>query len=235
MMQVFFLSGLGADKRVFDLLDLSFCEPVFIDWTPPLQNETLAHYALRLKEKYIPNNTTVIGLSFGGMLATEIAKHNSSVSSILISSAKTIYELPAYFRSGKFIRLHYWVPGEIQKRFMIRMKWLFGVNSITGTKIYKEIISDCDPDFNRWAVDAILSWDNIDVPENIIHIHGTRDKILPYKYVNCHYTVQKGEHLMVLEQATIVSEILKNIITNKLVNPTALSSSTSQFAHLYRG
>jgi len=40
-MQVYFLSGLGADKRIFELLNLSFCEPVFIDWIPPQQNETL--------------------------------------------------------------------------------------------------------------------------------------------------------------------------------------------------
>jgi len=234
-MQVFFLSGLGADRRVFELLDLSFCEPVFIDWVPPQQQETLEHYALRIKEAFIPENATVIGLSFGGMLATEIAKHNSSVNSIIISSAKTIYELPAYFRSGKFLRLHYWVCGEVQKRFMLKMKWLFGINSLEGTKIYKEIINDCNPDFNRWAIDAILNWKNTDVRQNIVHIHGTHDKILPYKYVSCNYTVQKGEHLMILEQASIISAILKNVILNKQSSPSVPSSSASQFAHRYRG
>jgi pimeloyl-ACP methyl ester carboxylesterase len=234
-MQVFFLSGLGADRRVFEFLDLSFCEPVFIDWIPPQQNETLEHYALRIKEAFIPENATVIGLSFGGMLATEIAKYDSSVTSIAISSAKTIYELPAYFRSGKFLRLHYWVSGEVQKRFMLKMKWLFGINSMEGTKIYKEIINDCNPDFNRWAIDAILNWKNIDVPQNIVHIHGTHDKILPYKYVRCNYTVQKGEHLMIFNQASIISDILKNTIPNKRFNPSDLSSSANQFAHLYQG
>ena len=234
-MQVFFLSGLGADRRVFRSLDVSFCEPIFIDWISPQQHETLEHYALRIKETFIPENATVIGLSFGGMLATEIAKHDSSVNSIIISSAKTIYELPAYFRSGKFLRLHYWVSGEVQKRFMLKMKWLFGINSIEGTKIYKEIINDCNPDFNSWAIDAILNWKNIDVCQNIVHIHGTHDKILPYKYVRCNYTVQKGEHLTILEQASIISAILKNVILNKQSSPSALSSSANQFAHLYRG
>jgi esterase/lipase len=233
-MQVFFLSGLGADKRVFELLDLSFCKPVFIDWIQPQKSETLEHYARRLKENYIPDNAIVVGLSFGGMLATEIAKHNSFVNSILISSAKTIYELPAYYRSGKFIRLHYWVPGQVQKRFMIKMKWLFGINTTASTKIYKEIINDCNPDFNKWAIDAILNWNNIDVPENIVQIHGTHDKILPYKYVSCNYTVQKGEHLMILEQANIISALLKNIILNKQFNPSALSSSANLFARLYQ-
>jgi len=234
-MQVFFLSGLGADRRVFELLDLSFCEPVFIDWISPEQNEALEHYALRIKAAFIPENAIVIGLSFGGMLATEIAKHDLSVNSILISSAKTIYELPAYYRSGKFIRLHKWVSGEVQKRFMLQMKWLFGINTVAGTKIYKEIINDCNPGFNRWAIDAILNWNNTEVPKNIIQIHGTHDKILPYKYVSSNYTVQKGEHLMLLEQAEIISAILKNIILNKQFNTSTLSSSANHFAHLYRG
>jgi pimeloyl-ACP methyl ester carboxylesterase len=234
-MQVFFLSGLGADKRVFELLDLSFCEPVFIDWIPPQQNETLQHYALRIKKEFIPENAIIIGLSFGGMLATEIAKQDSSVKAILISSTKTIYELPAYYRSGKFLRLHYWVPGEVQRMFMLKMKWLFGINALSTTKIYKDIISDCNPDFNKWAVDAILNWNNVEVPKNIFHIHGTHDKVLPHKYVKCNCTVPKGEHLMILEQANIISDILRNIITNKQFNLSTLSSSANQFAHLYQG
>jgi hypothetical protein len=32
MKKVYFISGLGADKRAFSFLDLSFCEPVFINW-----------------------------------------------------------------------------------------------------------------------------------------------------------------------------------------------------------
>jgi len=234
-MRIFFLSGLGADKRVFELLDLSFCEPVFIDWIPPHQNETLQHYALRIKEEFIPDNSIVVGLSFGGMLATEIAKQYSSVKAVLISSAKTIYECPLYYRSGKLIRLHYWVPGEIQRRFMLGMKWLFGINTKLTTKIYKEIISDCNPAFNKWAIDAILNWNNIEVPKNIFHIHGTHDKVLPYKYVKCNYSVRKGEHLMVLEQANIISDILRNTITDKQVNLSTLSSSANQFVHQYPG
>src|SRR5919198_557839 len=93
-MEVFFLSGLGADKTVFQFLDLSYCQPVFIDWLPPEKNEPLQEYALRLKDKFIPDDAMIVGLSFGGMLATEIAKQYPSVKPTLISSAKTKSELP---------------------------------------------------------------------------------------------------------------------------------------------
>ena len=59
-MKVYFLSGLGADKTVFQFLDLDFCEPVFIEWIPPHKNESLPDYALRLKDYYhIPENAFV--------------------------------------------------------------------------------------------------------------------------------------------------------------------------------
>jgi pimeloyl-ACP methyl ester carboxylesterase len=90
MQTIYCLSGLGANEKVFQFLDLSFAKPVFIQWLPPRQNETLRQYALRLKEEYITEPEPVIfGLSLGGMMAVEIAKVIPSSTAILISSAKT--------------------------------------------------------------------------------------------------------------------------------------------------
>lgn len=232
-MEVFFLSGLGADKTVFQFLDLSYCQPVFIDWLPPEKNEPLQDYALRLKDKFIPDDATIVGLSFGGMLATEIAKQYSSVKPILISSAKTKSELPTIYTTGKYFPLHQWSPYKLQKWFMLQIKWFFGITSKKALKIYEEIIRNSNPAFNVWAVDAILNWNNSDVPNNIVHIHGTHDLVLPYKYVQCNYAVRKGGHLMIMEQADILSGFLKNIITNKEINLSTLSSSDNQSALLY--
>jgi hypothetical protein len=41
MKKVYFISGLGADSRVFSFLDLSYFEPVFLDWLPPQKKESL--------------------------------------------------------------------------------------------------------------------------------------------------------------------------------------------------
>jgi hypothetical protein len=61
----------------------------------------------------------------------------------------------------------------------------------------------------KWALDKITFWKNTTVPGNVIHIHGTADKILSYKYVHCDYTIDKGEHLMVLNRAREVSDALR--------------------------
>jgi len=218
-MQIFFLSGLGADKTVFQFLNLGDHEKIFIDWIEPGKNESLPDYALRLKKSYIPDEALIVGLSFGGMLATEIAKEYPLVKAIIISSSKTVYEVPPYYKTGKIMPLHDWVSSEVQRWFMMRMKWFFGLNTNESIKIYEDLIRNCNTGFNRWAVNAILHWNNTEVPENIIHIHGTHDKVLPYKYIQqANYTIQKGEHLMVMEQPAVLSHLLKEIINSNRYN-----------------
>ena len=95
MQTIYCISGLGANEKVFQFLDLSFAKPVFIKWLFPLKNETLPQYALRLKEDFIDEpDPIIIGLSLGGMIAVEIAKTIPSARVILISSAKTKKENP---------------------------------------------------------------------------------------------------------------------------------------------
>ena len=224
-MKIYFFSGLGADKTVFQFLDFGFCQPVFIDWITPLQNESLPSYALRLKEHYnIPDNANICGLSFGGMLATEIAKKYNSINAVLISSSKTKYEMPPFYRMGKYFSVHAWTPGSLQRWFMLNMKDFFGLKNPAYIKVYEDLIKNADVEFNKWAVTALVNWDNTYVPENITHIHGTTDKILPYKYVSCNYTIRNGGHLMIMEQAEMISKLLSDIVTRR----TVLSSPESQ-------
>jgi len=211
-MKVYFLSGLGADKTVFQLLDLSFCEPVFIDWIGPRYNETLQQYALRIKEQYIPGDAIIVGLSFGGMLATEIAKCYPKTPVIIISSSKTKKEIPGLYRFGKYFPVYKWLPGGLQKFFMRNYENQFGVRSKKGKEIYQNVIKNANVSFNKWAVYALIHWENMVAPPNITHIHGTADRILPYKIVTCNYTIENGGHLIVMENAKEVSAILKKLI-----------------------
>jgi pimeloyl-ACP methyl ester carboxylesterase len=215
-MKVYFISGLGADKTVFQLLDLTYCEPVFIDWITPFKNEPLPQYALRLKEETgIPDDAVIVGLSFGGMLSTEIAKVFPQANVILLSSSKTGAEIPPLYKTGKYLPLYKWSPAPLQKFFMRNYEGMFGITSKRGKEIYQKLIAQSDIGFNKWAVWALLHWDNTEIPANVVHIHGTSDKILHYKNVRCDITIPNGGHLMVMEQAVEMSVILKKLILKK--------------------
>lgn len=91
-------SGLGADERVFKNLSFGEAEVEHIHWIPPLTTETLAQYAQRIAQRITTPHPVLVGLSFGGMVAVEIAKILPVEKVILISSAKTRDELPPSYR-----------------------------------------------------------------------------------------------------------------------------------------
>lgn len=212
MNKIYFISGLGADKRVFSFLDLSFCEPVFIDWITPEMNESLESYALRLR-KYIPGpNPCIVGISFGGMLVTEMAKADTSVKAIIIASNKTADEFPPYLRTGSYFPIYKWTSASLAKNFMLRSIWILGGKNKEAKDLLQQIIMDSDIEFVRWAIGAILQWKNKEVPVNLVHLHGTADKLLPYRYVKADYTIEGGTHVMTLDKHDEVSGLLKKLI-----------------------
>src|SRR5437764_11227763 len=95
---VYLISAMGGDERVFQQLDLSFCNPVFINWIEPLKTENITQYAGRLKEQIKDPEPIIGGLSFGGMVAVEIAKQLPAKKIILISSSKSKKEIPYYIQ-----------------------------------------------------------------------------------------------------------------------------------------
>ena len=212
MKKVYFISGIGADKRIFSLLDLSFCEPVFIEWIKPLKNESLSSYAMRLREQMTELSPTVVGISLGGMLVTEMAKADKTIKAIIISSNKTSSEFPFYLKIGKYFPVYKWSPQSVSKKIMLQSTWLLGGKTIKEKLLLKQVIKDTDMNFVKWAIGAIMHWGNKTVPGNLIHIHGTEDKVLPYRYVKADYTLKNGTHVMTLDKHEELSSLLRQLI-----------------------
>ena len=107
-MKVYFISGLAADKRVFkNILVPPHCEIIHLDWIPPVKKETLAAYSLRLAKKIdVEEPFSLVGLSMGGMIAAEIARHHRPAQVILISSVPSSEQLPVYFKWAAMVNLH---------------------------------------------------------------------------------------------------------------------------------
>uniref|UniRef100_UPI00313C3563 alpha/beta fold hydrolase n=1 Tax=Dyadobacter sp. OTU695 TaxID=3043860 RepID=UPI00313C3563 len=203
-----------ADNTIFQFLDLTYCKPVFLDWIKPNKREKLADYALRMKAEYqLPDNAIIVGQSFGGVLTIEIARAFPQVKAIVLSSVKSFSELPPFYSKGKYFSIHSLVPPFLQRKYMLNLREKFGLHTPEYIKIYERIVSNTDFYFNNWAVSALLRWENKIAPLNVIHIHGSDDKMFPIKYVKSDFTVQGGGHLMVMEHAPVVSEHLKTLIS----------------------
>jgi pimeloyl-ACP methyl ester carboxylesterase len=210
--KVYLFSGLGVDERVFRNLIFEGYDTTFIKWISPEKNEAIEVYAKRISQQIKTEKPILIGLSFGGIMAIEVSKIIECEKIILISSAKTKYEIPWYYRLAGKTKIQRILPEKIFTQSNAMLNWFFGVNTPEEKLLLKTILNESDPEFNRWGIDKIVSWKNKIIPKNLTHIHGTSDRILPSRYVKKDFTIEKGGHFMVLNKAEEINVILKQIL-----------------------
>ena len=209
---IYIFSGMGADERVFQRLDFAGRPLVFIQWVRPQSKDTLATYAGRLREQILEKNPILVGLSLGGMLAVEVAKQIDTERIILLASAKTRKGIPLLYRLlGKF-GFDRILPFSLLKRTNGLLNLFFGARSQYERELLRQIILDTDPDFVKWAIRAVVNWDNWEVPENLTHLHGTNDLILPFRYADCDIAIPGGGHFMTMNKADEINQILPNFL-----------------------
>ena len=209
-MNLYLISGLGADKRIFQNLILPEVFKIYyIEWMAVSENESMETYCRRLSSQINQQEPfSLVGLSFGGVIAIELSKFLSPVQTVLISSYCFKKEVPWFYtllgESGIYKILS---PRMLLRPNNIAFR-LFGAYKPEIKNLLKNIFEDTDPDFFEWAIRQMFSWDNHWEPPNLIRIHGTADKILPYKKIMKAIPVKDGEHLMVYSKSAIVSRIL---------------------------
>jgi pimeloyl-ACP methyl ester carboxylesterase len=213
-MNIYLISGLGADSRAF--LNLKFdpsLNTIHLDWINANKNESLESYAIRLAQT-IDTSTPfyLIGLSLGGMIATEIGKVLHPVKTILISSVCCYTELPLWYRLGGRLRLHKLIPSHLEHNATMFLYWLFSLTQQHDKKILKQVMADSDVRFTKWAMDAVTKWKNTTIPINTIRIHGDKDRVLPITNFTPDYMIKNGGHLMVMNRSLEVSRILGTIL-----------------------
>ena len=205
---IYIISGLGADKRMFQNFSFEGFEVVHIDWDLPLENETLQNYALRISENIKDENAILIGLSFGGILSVEISKIKKFKKVFLLSSAKTKFEIPFYYRFLGKLNLLRIIPSSILKRLNSLTYLVFGAKTNFEKNLLKDIIKNTDKHFLKWALHQIMNWKNENYSENIVHIQGDSDLILPHNFIKYDYLIKDGTHFMTLNQSKEIETII---------------------------
>ena len=209
---IYIFSGLGADERAFQRLVFPGFTPHFIKWEKPGKEESLEQYSGRLTKQITCKNPVLIGLSFGGIVAAEVARQIKTEHLILIATAKTKKEIPFYYRWPGTLGLHKLLPAKLLMQPGFLTNWLFSISSAADKKILKDILEDTDSDFFSWAIDTITTWSNITFPHKYTHIHGTADRIFPVAFVSCDIRVDNGGHFMTIDKSDELNKILKQVL-----------------------
>lgn len=214
MSKLFLISGLGADERLFRNLDLSGFDVVPVTWIEPNLNDSLTDYAAKLIRQFgIVPQSSLIGVSLGGMLTVEIAKQVELKHAIIVSSIKSKDESPWYFKFFGYLPLHKIISGKFVISLGPLLRPLFG--RLAGSKeapLFYSMLQNTSPKFLEWAMGAVLKWNGEPAPYKINHIIGDTDLIFSYKKINNAIVIPKGDHMMVYTRATEIGPIIKNIL-----------------------
>jgi pimeloyl-ACP methyl ester carboxylesterase len=205
---VYLFSGIGADSSIFMNLDLPGYHKVYINWIPALRNESLRDYAARIRSQVTVENPDFIGLSFGGIVAVEVAKLVKVDKMVLISSVRTKNELNRIQFFWMRIGISRIIPGVLIQRTNFLTYRYFGAWSPNDKQTLANLLRYTDVKFFRWALRSVAYWDNTVGPERTIQIHGTADRVITGKRVHPEYLIKGGGHLMVFNKADTISHII---------------------------
>ncbi len=212
---IYCMPGMAANPKIFEFIDLSNKFKIhYLSWITPKKNELLSAYAERMCKKINHKNPVLIGVSFGGVLVQEISKHISVKQIIIISSIKNRKELPFPMKMAKKTNAHKLLPTKWINNIDLLAMFAFGKGIKKRLFLYQRYLSERNPKYLNWAIDALVHWQQEIPPDNIVHIHGISDNVFPIKNINHPYIKIKGGHAIIITQAQWFNIELPKIIQN---------------------
>lgn len=203
---------MGTDERLYVAQQAALPDLILVRWIAPLSRESLPDYARRLAATIDPGTPCLVGgCSFGGMVAVEMCRHLDARACLLISSIRGPHELPCHFRA-----LRHWALLATQPLRMVPLA------SRTALPIARHVLprrlvpaveqlASHPGSFLQWASWAILTWQPSAPPSvPVLAIHGTHDRILPFRNVHADECVEGGGHLLPLTHPEEVNRFLSS-------------------------
>jgi len=211
---VYFMPGMAANPSIFKDIELTSdtFETHLLAWFVPDKNMSLAQYAQKMNRQISHTDPVLVGVSFGGMLVQEMARHKPVKKIIIISSVKNASELPKRMIFAKYTKIHKLLPTGWVNNVELLAKYAFGETATKRLALYEEYLSLRDKYYIDWSIDQIVNWQQPDCPKCLVHIHGDKDAVFPIVNIQNCITVKNGTHTMIIHKAKWFNEHLPTII-----------------------
>ncbi len=214
IIHVYFMPGMAANPSIFEniILPQDKFKTHYLKWSLPHGEESLESYSKRLAKKVTHEDSVLIGVSFGGVIVQEMSKFLKLRRLIIISSVKTKYELPRRMRYSAKTGLYHLLPTGLLDYIDHLEK--IAVNDFLKKRanLYRKYLSVRNTKYLNWAIKEMVCWQQEKPIENIVHIHGDKDLVFPYKYINGCITVKGGTHIMIINRYRWFNEYLPELI-----------------------
>ena len=214
---LYLMPGMAASPKIFEFIDLSASfDVICLSWITPEPEESIESYALRMCERVAHQEPILLGVSFGGVLVQEMAKHIKCHKVVVVSSVKSNKEFPFSMTFSKKTNVHKLLPTQWIKNLESLALFVFGNSVERKVDLYQKYLSERNPDYLKWAVHTLVNWKQEVFDSEIIHIQGDKDTIFPFKNIikTRHlHTLQNGTHAMILAKSQWFNSELPKILS----------------------
>jgi len=213
---VYCMPGMAASPKIFEYIHLPKPYKLhMLSWILPMKEESLSAYAKRMSERVSAVDSVLIGVSFGGVLVQEMAKHIQVRKVIIVSSIKSRNELPLPIKMARTTNAHKLLPTQWINNLDALALFAFGKGIQKRLKLYQKYLSERNPDYLDWSIDTLVHWDQEEADASVIHIHGKKDTVFPMKYLSKPFIAIEGGHAAIITSAQwFNSELPKLLIEN---------------------
>lgn len=214
--QLILLPGLGADYRLLEPQRAAFPNLIVPPWIPPHKNESLPSYAARMAETVAPTRDSPLilgGVSFGGMLACEMARHLKPDAVVVIASCRTPQGLrPSHLAARRLLPVLPVAAWSVVKLLSGPVMRVMHRRSVERRELLVRMFKESDSRFMHWVVQAILNWEPTPLEGiPVFHIHGGRDRMIPAWRIHADVMISDGGHLINMTRAEQVNDYIKEI------------------------
>jgi len=212
------IPGMGADERLFGPQRAYGFDFEVPQMSIPKPDEDLPAYAARMKEMLGLTEPCVVGgVSFGGMVAAELAMICPARCAILIATCRSNAAIPRYYwwvdRVARFLP-----DGLVRMRCGASSRIMSKLESLNDEQreLVRMMSHDIPVPLLRGAGRMILRWAGRPVlPCPSRHIHGEIDRIIPLKGVRPDEVVAGGGHLINLTHAEQVNRFIERCLADE--------------------
>jgi pimeloyl-ACP methyl ester carboxylesterase len=216
--------GLGADPRMFRQQKRAFGDDLQCpDWLSPHADEPFDGYTRRWAKQLHPDPDDdrplfLGGVSFGGMVAMQMARHLTTTAVILIGSCRSSAAKPPRWQTAR--RLGDMIPRRLfgRRALAAAALWVSVLDRLDGPhrSLMMKMAADSDPEHIRWSGHACADWD-FDSGQDpgfppVHQIHGRLDAIIPLYPGDPDTVIPDGRHLIHFSHRHTVNRYIMDVL-----------------------
>lgn len=215
-----FLPGLGGNERMFFRQMPDFPDAQALNFMPHQGREDLASYCARWAQSGdFPQGSLLVGVSMGGFMALELAKHLNSPAVILVASCRRFFW--PHLRYRMLEPFAQWVPDQFRQSISAwtarhLMKRLENGWDASVEENFLDMLEEKNHAFFRWSAHAAavyIAQRRWDLPSSqIFQIHGSKDHVISYQADELDQLIEGGGHLINMTHAPAVNHFIKNCL-----------------------